>query len=410
MTPKEKQKALKKYKMIATGLLALMAIVFFATFLMPDTTATGYIRAFSEAAMVGALADWFAVTALFKHPLGLPIPHTNLIESNKKNIGENLGNFISDNFLTPENIRPRIEKLQLAGKLGNWLQKPTNRNLIIEEITRIAEEALEQIKDEEMEQVIGKQLQNLITQFNAGSIAGDTLKGILEKGIHQDWITLLTKNAAAYIASNAQLVKEKVKEESHILIPGFVDNIIASKISKGLQGYLAEISQKPDHPQRAQITQRLYQLANDMKVSEEWKERFTFLKTEFLPSEKLQLYSNQLWQYLKKYLQENLSKNNGPIQLYLDKTIANIAGNYLYHSDRSQKLDLFFQVQAFKIIMRHREDVARLISTTVSNWESKSLSQKLALEVGKDLQFIRLNGTLVGGLVGLIIHAISLWI
>lgn len=406
-TPTEKEQRLKKYKALATGLLLLMVVLFFTTFLIPETLTSGYIRAFSEAAMVGALADWFAVTALFRHPLGLSIPHTNLIESNKKDIGNNLGNFITENFLTAGNIRPRIEKLRLSEKLGTWLQKPTNRTLVIREITRIAAEALEQIQDEDMEQLVEKKLHNLFHQLDAGKIAGDTLAGILEKNLHQEWLSILAENTANYIATNNQSVKEKVREESHFLIPGFIDDIIASKIAKGLKAYLTEIASDPNHPQRLQITQRLYRLASAMQSSDEWKERFQFLKANLLPEEKMHLYSGQIWQYLKSYLNENLSKTDGSIQQYLDKTLISVAADYLNHSERSKKLDLFIQTQLFKLILRHRAEVSQLISTTIHNWESKSLSQKLELEVGKDLQFIRFNGTLVGGLVGLLIHAIS---
>jgi uncharacterized membrane-anchored protein YjiN (DUF445 family) len=261
-----------------------------------------------------------------------------------------------------------------------------------------------------MEQLLGKQLYALIHQLNAGAIAGDTLEGILDKNLHQDWLSILAENAANYIAANDRMVKEKVREESHFLIPGFVDDLIASKITKGIKGFLTEISQDPNHPQRLQITQRLYQLAASMKSSEEWNERFLFLKTNLLPPEKMSLYADSIWRYLKNYLRDNMDKKEGTIQRYLDKTLSGIAAEYLQHTDKSKKLDFFIQRQLFKLILRHRKELSGLISSTINNWESKSLSQKLELEVGKDLQFIRLNGTLVGGLVGLLIHAISLLI
>lgn len=408
MSSKEKREILKKHQFIATGLLILMAAIFLISFFVPDTQVVGYVRSFSEAAMVGALADWFAVTALFRHPLGLPIPHTNLIESNKNNIGKNFGHFISENFLNAANIKPRLANFQMANKLGNWLQKPANRQMIIQEVSQMAQQALAQLKDEDMQSILEQQFNHLLSVIDAGKIAGDTLEGILQKNIHQEWITILASNAAAYMAANEQMVKEKVKEESHFLIPGFIDNLIASKISKGIQNFLAEIARDNKHPQRQQITGRLQRLALEMKTSELWEERFSYLKTNLLPAEKLQQYSGQLWQYIKNYLFDNISKENGTIHNYLHQTITRLANEYLSPSEKSRQLDLFLQVQLLKIMLRHREEVSRLISTTIANWESQSLSQKLELEVGKDLQFIRLNGTIVGGIVGLIIHAISL--
>lgn len=407
MTTEEKQRRLKRYKAIATGLLLLMALVFSATYFFPATTITGYVRAFSEAAMVGALADWFAVTALFRHPLGLPIPHTNLIEANKGNIGNNLGHFISENFLNAENIRPRIEQLHIAEKLGAWLDKQHNRHLLINEITRIASEALAQLDDSEMEILLSRQAKSLLEQIQPGVIAGDTLEGILQKGFHEEWLSLLAENAAEYVVQNEALIKNKVKEGSYKLIPGFVDNLIADKITKGIQRFLAEFAMDLAHPQRKEINQKLQQLAQEMKTSTEWANRFQYVKDSLLPEQKLKQYAGQLWQYMKRYFTQNLMDSESGIHRYLDKTFLEISESYLHNEAKSRQLDLFVQVQAFKLIMRHREDAARLISTTVGNWESKSLSRKLELEVGKDLQFIRLNGTLVGGLVGLVIYTIS---
>lgn len=407
MTTDEKQKRLKRYKAIATGLLLLMALVFSTTYFFPETIITGYIRAFSEAAMVGALADWFAVTALFRRPLSLPIPHTNLIETNKQNIGNNLGHFISENFLNAENIRPRIKQLRIAEKVGLWLDKQHNRELLINEITRIASEAITQLDDSEIEALLSRQAKNLLEQIQPGVIAGDTLEGILQKGFHEEWLSLLAENMAKYVEQNEGLIKEKVREGSYKLIPGFVDNLIAGKITKGIQSFLEDFAIDPEHPQRKEINQKLKQLAQEMKTSPEWTNRFQYIKDNLLPEQKLMEYAGQLWLYMKRYFSENLNKHNSGIHRYLNKTLMSISESYLHDETKSRKLDLFVQVQVFKLIMRHREDAARLISSTVSNWESKSLSRKLELEVGKDLQFIRLNGTLVGGIVGLLIYTVS---
>lgn len=394
--------------MIATGLLLLMAVIYVTTFFVfKKAQLTGFIRAFAEAAMVGALADWFAVTALFKHPLGLPVPHTNLIEANKLDIGNNLGNFVSENFLTAGTIRPRIEKLQIAQKIGQWLDQAQNQRLVIQEITRIIAEALEQADDHKMAAFISRQARSLIEQLPTGKLAGDALEALLNQGIHEEWLSRLAENGAQYIAENHQFIKEKVSAESYKLIPGFIDDLIAAKITKGLQNYLLDLAADPRHPQRLAINQKLGQWAVDMKTEPEWGHRLQSLKDYLLPEEKLDLYSEKTWQYLKSYLQNNLSENNREIQKYLSNTLVRISESYLQNAVNAQKLDKFVQVQAFRLVMRHKSLVIQLISSTVGQWESRSLSRKLEMEVGKDLQFIRFNGTLVGGLVGLVIHALS---
>lgn len=408
MNQQNKQQQLRKYKMIATGLLLLMAVIYVATFFVFKTAVlTGFIRAFAEAAMVGALADWFAVTALFRHPLGIRVPHTNLIEANKLNIGSNLGHFVSDNFLTAETIRPRIEQLRIAQKVGQWLSQPQNRQLVIGEMTRIATEALAQTDDTKMAAMISRQARTLTEQLPVGKIAGDALNALLDEGLHEEWLSRLAESGAGYIAGNHQFIKDKVRAESYKLIPGFIDDMIATKITKGLQNYLLELAADPQHPQRQAISRKLRQWAEDMKTNETWANRFQSLKAYLLSDDKLMLYSEKAWQYLKKYLESHLSESDSDIQKYLNSTLSNISANYLHNTANAQKLDSFIQVQAFKLIMRHKAMVAQLISSTVGQWESRSLSQKLEIEVGKDLQFIRFNGTLVGGLVGLLIHALS---
>lgn len=408
MTQGNKQQQLRTYKLIATGLLLLMAIIYVSTFFVFKTNVVnGFVRAFAEAAMVGALADWFAVTALFKRPLGLPIPHTNLIEANKMNIGNNLGNFVSENFLTAETIRPRIEKLQIAQKLGQWLHQPQNRKVVIQEMTKIIAEVLGQTEDAKMATFISEQAQSLIEQLPTGKIAGNALDALLDQGIHEEWLSRLAENGAQYIADNHQYIKEKVSTESYKLIPGFIDDMIATKITKGLQNYLLDLATDPHHPQRLAINQKLRQWAVDMQTEPEWADRLQSLKAYLLPEDKLQLYSEKIWQYLKTYLQNNLSENDSDIQKYLNNMLSNLSARYLQDNEAARKLDKFVQVQAFRLVMRHKSTVAQLISSTVGQWESRSLSEKLEVEVGKDLQFIRFNGTLVGGLVGLLIHALS---
>lgn len=408
MTEAEKKQRLRRYQSIATGMLLLMALVFVSTFwLIPEGTVNGYVRSFSEAAMVGALADWFAVTALFRHPMGLPIPHTNLIESNKDNIGQNLGQFVTDNFLNSENIKPRIGKINISSWLAGWIEQEQNLKRLVQEIERILKDIIQGLSDQQAEQLLKSLMKELVSKINWNQIAGNLLQEILEKGQHEALVTKLGFYAADFIAQNKNLIKDKIKEQGKGLIPDFLSDLIAGQVAKGIQSVLIDMATQPNHPQRQKIKTKLLQLAEDLRTKDEWVERIDRLKQQWLPEEKLALYAGQAWQFLKPRLLSGIEDQQGPFHLYLKKSLQDLAQHYLKDPDRSRAVDELVQVQVFKLIMRNRKEVTGLISETIHNWESDSLSRKLELEVGKDLQFIRLNGTLVGGLVGLFIHFVT---
>lgn len=411
MTDSDKAIQLRKFKIIATSLFVLMAMIYIGTHVFfREASWAPYVRAFSEAAMVGALADWFAVVALFRHPLGLPIPHTNLIENSKARIGDNLGHFVTENFLNPVIVRPRLEQLRIAESLGHWLARPANRNMLLTEMLRIVKDGLRQLNDKEMELLIARKADELLQVISLNKLAGSTLENIVHHGLHEEWIQLLAKSIGDFIEENADLVKDKVKSGSHFLVPGFVNNIIAAKITKGTITYFHDLATEKDHPQRKQITGKLIDIAADMKVNPKWALNLQSLKDQLFPVRKMEAYAGMLWQYLKDRINKDLSMPGSGISNYLDKTISGLATELITDREKQKRIDRFIQVQAFKLILRHRHEVAALISTTVGNWKGRELSDKLELEVGKDLQFIRLNGTLVGGLVGLLIYILTQWL
>lgn len=399
---------LRNYQLFATSLLLLMVLIYIGTHMLAISwQGVGYVRAFSEAAMIGALADWFAVVALFRHPLGIPIPHTNIIENSKSRIGANLGQFVTDNFLTAAIIRPRLEQLHVAARLGGWLELSKNRDIIIQSLCGMVKDAVGQMDDAAMQRIIGRQVSGLMDKIAWNQLAGSALGSIVAQGMHEEWISMMAKGIGGFIRENAAMVKEKVKEESHFLIPGFVDNMIAGKITKGAITYFHELAVQTEHPQRKIITGKLKDFAESLKREEKWARDLAALQQSLLSEQHLHEYAGMLWQYLKQQLMQDLNHKESAIQAYLDKTIRDMGMSLMTEEDRQQQIDRFIRVQAFKLIMRHRHEVANLISQTVGNWKGRDLSDKLELEVGKDLQFIRVNGTLVGGLVGLLIYIVT---
>lgn len=410
MNDEAKRKQLKKYKAFATGLFLLMAVIFVITTILQkshDTHWLGYVRAFSEAAMVGALADWFAVTALFRHPLGLPIPHTNLIENSKQSLGNNLGSFVVNNFLSPQNIRPYIQKLKISNFLGEWLGKEKNQEILIKNISDIILDILNKLDDSEVSHFISKKVSEMTDNIKLNAILGNGINYLLDKNDHQKIITNLSAQIKNYILENDEMIKDRVKKGSYTFIPAFVDNKIADKISTGLSDFFREVEEDPEHEIRGLVTKKIYEFSNELKQDPKWENEFKTIKNDLLKNEKLNEYSNDIWISIKNTLKNELQEDESSLKKYVSKNLNEFSQNLKKDENLQNKIDHWVRVTAYKYILKNTHQFGSLISSTVGNWQGKELSEKLELEVGKDLQFIRVNGTLVGGLVGLIIYTIA---
>lgn len=410
MNDEAKRKQLRKYKAFATGLFLLMAVLFVVTTILQKHNSShwiGYVRAFSEAAMVGALADWFAVTALFRHPLGLPIPHTNLIESSKQQLGDNLGGFVVSNFLSPKNIRPYIQKVKISNFVGEWLGKEKNQEVLMKNLSDIVLDILNKLDDTTVSLFISKKVTEMTDDIKLNSIVGNGIHYILEKNDHQRIITSLSSQIKTYITENDEMIKSRVRKGSYSFIPAFVDHKIADKIASGLADFFREIEEDPEHELRNLITGKIYEFSTDLKEDPKWDQEFKNIKNDLLKADKLNEYSNDIWISIKRTLMEELQQDDSSLKKYLSKNLDEFSQNLKTNEGLQDKIDNWVRVTAYKYILKNTHQFGNLISSTVGNWQGKELSEKLELEVGKDLQFIRVNGTLVGGLVGLIIYTIA---
>ncbi|MDR6405452.1 MULTISPECIES: DUF445 domain-containing protein [Chryseobacterium] len=410
MNDEAKRKQLRKYKAFATGLFVLMAVIFIIMTILQKTNDShwiGYVRAFSEAAMVGALADWFAVTALFRHPLGLPIPHTNLIENSKEKLGDNLGSFVVSNFLSPQNIRPYIQKLKISNFVGEWLGKEKNQEVLIKNLSDIVLDILNKLDDSEVSHFISKKVSEMTDNIRFNAILGNGINYLLDKNDHQKIITNLSSQIKNYIIENDEMIQERVKKGSYSFIPSFVDNKIADKIASGLADFFKEVEENPEHEIRGLITKRIYEFSVDLKENPKWEDEFKDIKNNLLKTDKLDEYSNDIWISIKNTLKKELQDDESSLKNYLIKNLNEFSQNLKTDENLQNKIDHWVRVTAYKYILKNTHQFGSLISSTVGNWQGKELSEKLELEVGKDLQFIRVNGTLVGGLVGLLIYTIA---
>lgn len=408
-----KEKKLRYHKRIATALFLCMTLLYVTMVIVqkknPEWGFVGYVKAFAEAAMVGALADWFAVTALFNKPLGLPIPHTNLIENRKKDIGDNLGTFVVDNFLKAENIRPYVSNVQVSKFISEWIHKEKNINYIISEFEVKLQEIIQNSDDEKITLFIAKKSKVLLEDIRLNTLTSNALEYFIKEKEHQKLFDVIFQKIEVYILENQDFIHKRISEESAFFIPNFVDKILAEKITTGLANYMREIAENRTHSVRIEIENQLFTFANDLKHSAHWQEKLNTLKSNLLQSESIQKYAKNVWLYIKNFLLEDVSQSaeNSFLKKYLKKSVLQFALQLQTDSQLQNRLDGWVQKTAYQFILKNRNEVGELISRTVGNWQGRELSNKLELEVGKDLQFIRINGTLVGGLVGLLIYALT---
>lgn len=408
-----KEKKLRFHKRIATALFLFMTLMYIAMVILqkkaPEWSFVGYIKAFSEAAMVGALADWFAVTALFHKPLGLPIPHTNLIENRKKDIGDNLGNFVVENFLKAENIRPYVESINVSSFIVKYLNKEKNINILINEIKVKLEEIIENTNDKKITNFITEKSKLLLQEIELNTLISNTLEYLLKEKEHQKILDFIFLKIQSYILENKDLIHKKISQESAFFIPDFIDKILADKITAGLANYMGEAAENEEHSIRKEIENQLLLLKEDLKNEPHWKQKLEKLKDNLLQSENIEKYAESIWVYIKNFLKEDLSKplNDSILKSYLKKSILNFTNQLQTDQQLQNRIDGWSQKTIYQFILKNRNEAGLLISQTIGNWKGRELSEKLELEVGKDLQFIRINGTLVGGLVGLLIYIIT---
>ncbi|WP_177765267.1 DUF445 domain-containing protein [Flavobacterium sp. I3-2] len=404
-----KKQQLKKHKLIATGLFFLMAVIYvFMLFLSKYTNQSwiNYVKYFSEAAMVGALADWFAVTALFKYPLGIKIPHTNLINNNKNALGANLGNFVSENFLNQETIRPYISKIDLSKFILNWISNEKNFNKFIVEMQIVLKNIILKVDDVEISKLISVKGKEIIDEVNLQVLISKGLFYVLEIREHQRLISLIIPQAKHYVENNKEAIYDKVVEKNPIL--GLIGGkAVTNQLISGIISFLDDIESNENHTIRNEISSKLYEISETIQTDQNWKVRFENLKNDFITDEKIQEFAIKFWQNSKLSLIDNLENQNSTLNQYIEKYLKEIRENLRDNLIMQAKINQTVQKMIYKLALKNSSEIGNIISKTVHDWDGQELSEKLELEVGKDLQFIRINGTLVGGIVGLLIYSLT---
>lgn len=404
----DRRRDLRRMKAAATALLVLAAIVFVVARILEDERAwAGYVRATAEAAMVGALADWFAVTALFKHPLGLPIPHTAIIKKRKDQIGASLGGFVRDNFLTREVVSERLEQAELGRRVGTWLADPHNARTVGEQSAAVVRGVTEVMNDDVVQNGLEQVVTNRIKQIPVTPVLGKAIDVAIEGEHHEVLVEATLAGVAAFLDENRATFRERLGTESPWWVPEPIDDRVFDKIYTAVSSFLDDIGRQRQHPLRRELDARTRELSVKLKESDDLRDRGEALKTELLDHPEVRRWSESLWLRIKSGLLEAAEDPTSPFREHLETAIGEAGRSLETDPELQAKIDAWIVGATGYVAEQFREEVADLIATTVQRWDTDETSDRIELQVGRDLQFIRINGTIVGGLAGLAIHTIS---
>jgi uncharacterized membrane-anchored protein YjiN (DUF445 family) len=403
---KDKERGLINMKRNALILLGI-AVILFGIALFFDI---GILKAFSEAAMVGGIADWFAVVALFRHPLGIPIPHTALIPKNKDSIGVNLGNFVSEEFLTREKLEVKLEQFNFATKASDWLSEKENAtkvaNLIV---VNLIPGILKTINDDDVKRFIHFQFKEKLGAINFGEWIAIGLEPLNKSGLQEQLFTSVLEILCNELVIHKDLIHEKVKNSTPFLTFGLADNRISEGIFNGLYEFLNDAKQ-PDSAIREKLNHYIHDFLDKLKNSEEMKSKVNNLIIGFTNKKEVQDYINGIWEEIKQSITNDLAKHDeSTIKISLTNMIQGFGEGIKEDHLMIDKINNFIKNDLLEVVLNNKKMIGDLISSTVKSWNTDEVSKKLELEIGEDLQYIRINGTLVGGLVGLFIYSIE-WV
>ncbi len=403
----ERLRALNRMKLLATGLLVLAAGVFVVARQFPHNTVAGYVAAFAEAAMVGALADWFAVTALFRHPLGLPIPHTAIIAERKDDIGRGLGTFVQGNFLSGEVIAERLRAVGVSDRVGQYLADRTNAEKLAENAGDAVQAAVEVLRDEDVAPVIEQMLTERMAEIPASVLVSKVLEAAIADGHHQVVVESLLDATTTFLVRNTDTIRARVEKESPWWVPDAIDDRIVARLTNGGRAFLEEVATDPDHGVRRQIDERVRALAVKLRTSPEMEARGEELKSQLLAHPALRAWTATLWTDLKTTLVVASADPDSELRAQLTDGIVRLGESLATDAELRAKIDAWVERTVLYLLDQYRNEVADLIASTVARWDADDASRRIELQVGRDLQFIRINGTVVGGLVGLVIHTLT---
>ncbi|NJP50695.1 DUF445 domain-containing protein [Streptomyces sp. SBST2-5] len=406
----EKRRGVRRMKLTATGLLLFVALVYVLAKLAAAQGAgawAGYVAAAAEAGMVGALADWFAVTALFRRPLGLPIPHTAIIPTKKDQLGVSLGDFVGENFLSEDVVRQRLRSVGIGSRLGAWLSVPDHADRVTAELSAALRGALTVLRDSDVQAVVGEAVTRRAHAQEIAPGVGKTLEKIVADGGHKRAVDLVVSRAHDWLVLHSDSVMDAVQGGAPGWTPRFVDRKVGERVYRELLRFCAEMRDMPSHPARAALDRFLTDFASDLQADSETRERVERLKTDILGRDEVQDLIASVWTAVRSMIVSAAEDERSELRLRVRASLLSLGARMAADPKVQGKIDGWLESAAVYVVTTYRKEITSLITDTVASWDAEHTTKKIEANIGRDLQFIRINGTVVGSLAGLLIYTVS---
>ncbi|WP_159501691.1 DUF445 domain-containing protein [Microbacterium sp. 18062] len=404
----ERLRGLRLMKGIALGALVFLAIVFVIAFaLQARYPWLAYVRAAAEGGMVGALADWFAVTALFRRPLGLPIPHTAIIPTRKDEIGRTLGEFVETNFLSGDIIRTKLSATPIAARLGEWLRDPQHADRVAAEGATMAAGVLEALSDDDVQEVLADLAREHLIVPEWGPPLGGWLERLVASGAHHQGVDLAADSISTWLDANREAFTGLLSRRLPSWAPSMVHNLVDDAAYHEAVKFVAAVRADPEHPARLAIDGYLDRLADNLQHDPATIGRFEDAKGTVFDSPRVRELAAEVWTTAKNGLVGALHDPDSGLRRRVASALAEIGDRLVTDPSLQRRVDGWVTDAAVFLVDRYRHDIASIITDTVERWDADETTEKIELMVGRDLQYIRLNGTVVGSLAGLLIFTIA---
>ncbi|ANH40382.1 hypothetical protein I601_3985 [Nocardioides dokdonensis FR1436] len=401
----ERRRGLRRMRSVALGLLLLAAVVYALT--READGFWGFVNAGAEASMVGAIADWFAVTALFRHPLGLPIPHTALIPRRKDDLGRGLQEFVGENFLQEAVVRERVGAAQVAARVAAWLAVPEHARRVVDEAAEVVAAGLDKVRDEHVRSLVEDALFPRFREEPISPLLGNLLTEAMRDDLHHGLVDLVLDELHGWLVDNPDTVTDVLGERAPWWAPQSVNERIVSRIHLELVRWVGDIRDDPRHRARAALDSVLAQLARDLIEDPGTRERAERLKDRLLDRPQVLETAVALWDALRRALTGSLADPEGAVRTRLLLEVDRFAQRLVDEPELRARLDGAAAEAAVFVVERYGDEVTTVITHTIERWDGAEAADRIELHVGRDLQFIRINGTIVGGLVGVLIHTLD---
>jgi uncharacterized membrane-anchored protein YjiN (DUF445 family) len=370
-------------------------------------TWVGYVRAAAEAGMVGALADWFAVTALFKHPLGIPIPHTAIIKRKKDQLGEGLGTFVRENFLSPPVVETKLRDAQIPGRLGKWLSETSHAQRVAAETATVLRVLVELLRDEDVQTVIDRMIVRRIAEPQWGPPVGRVLATLLAEHRQEALIQLLADRAFQWSLNAGEVIQRVVERDSPSWSPRFIDHLVGDRIHRELMDFTDKVRRNPDHELRRSATRFLFEFADDLQHDEATIARAEAVKEQLMAREEVTKAAATAWKTLKRLVLEGVDDPSSALRTRIADAVVRVGESLRDDADLRDKVDNWIVRAAEHLVAQYGVEITAIITDTIERWDAEEASRRIELHVGRDLQFIRINGTVVGSLAGLVIYGLA---